>query len=354
MQNLNRHLGFMLAMFLLAAPVLRAQVEKEKGSGDIAYGTFGKKASDERAAQNEARKNALKRYAAKQNTAWQQSYAAHEAAILQKLDTYVPEYVVLGEEVDKSSRRYSVTVEASIDRAALDRLFGSLKPTAEYFAFVFVAREQKSRTEHAPATEATTDRRTFNQASEDVALAPDGSAAARTTETHDRTRTQSGGSTTVSTTDREYRAFTITQVDAAVNSVLSPAGLEAVAGVDAGLDIEAFLRDFGAGSDVTPATRAAAVKTCRENDIRYLAFATMDVGIPSKHPNTGKDSVYVTVTAEVVDLSQKFPRKVAAVTGVPYQGEGPDSDVARTNALNTAAVETARVLLDQLRAKDGN
>jgi hypothetical protein len=341
----------MLAALLLGAPLLHAQVEKEKGSGDIAYGTFGKKASDERAAQNEARKNAMKRYASKQNAAWQQSYAGHESAIIEKLDTYVPEYVVLVENVDKSSRRYSVTVEASIDRGALDRLFGSLKASKEYFAFVFVAREQKSRTTFDPSNEAIADKRTFSQANEDVNLAEDGSGAGRTAETHDRIRVQSSGSSTVSTTDRAYRAFTTTQVDAAVNSVLTPAGLEAVAGGDAGLDVDALLEDFGTGNDVSAANRRAAIATCRENEIRYLAFATMDVGIPSKNPNTGKDSVHVTVTAEVIDMSKKFPTKVAAVTGVPYQGDGPDSDVARTNALNTAAVETARVLLDQLRAK---
>ena len=90
---------------------------------------------------------------------------------------------------------------------------------------------------------------------------------------------------------------------------------------------------------------------CKENEISYLAVANMDVGLPEKDPNTGLTRVYVAVTAKVSDLTKRFPKTVASISGKPYAGLGSNPEVAKRNALNTAAEKSAKVLVDLLRAK---
>jgi len=51
------------------------------------------------------------------------------------------------------------------------------------------------------------------------------------------------------------------------------------------------------------------------------------------------------------DISPKLPRKIGSVGPVQYSGLGPDQSVASRNALQNAARETARSLVDQLNAR---
>ena len=53
-----------------------------------------------------------------------------------------------------------------------------------------------------------------------------------------------GGSTEAKAAERRYNVTTVTEVDNAVNEVMSTANFETVNPIDAGLDVNAFKKDF--------------------------------------------------------------------------------------------------------------
>ena len=163
--------------------------------------------------------------------------------------------------------------------------------------------------------------------------------------------TSTGGSTVTKANEHIWRAVTVTEVDNAVNSMLTKAGYETVAAVDADLDVESFKKDFETGDDISKPTHAAAIKILKEKQIRYFAEAHMDVDLPTKDGVSRLMQVVVTVTAKISDLGGRFPKTIASITGIPYAGLGQDDLVAKQNALNVAATRSASELLDQLRMK---
>ncbi len=187
--------------------------------------------------------------------------------------------------------------------------------------------------------------------SEKDSAGADGQSADSSLETGSVAKKTTGGNTELKADVLAYRVSTATEVDNAVNAVLTKARYESVDPTDAGLDIELFKNDFSSGSDISPATRTAAIKTLKEKGIGFMAVANMDVGLPEKDEVSGQIRVYVTVTAKVTALAAKFPKTVASIAGKPFAGLGPNAQVARQNALNEAATQSAIELTDQLRSK---
>jgi hypothetical protein len=217
-----------------------------------------------------------------------------------------------------------------------------------YITFVFVARE-------LAVSRSFEDRRTSVASREEEqrgvqSASDDGRTVSAAVDSGVTSITSAGGSVERKANERRYRVFPVGEVDVAVNNVLTAAGYEVVGAVDANLAVSAFREDYESG-DIRPSTRQEAVKACRENQINYLGTASMDVGIPERDGATGMMRVYVTVNSQVSDLRGRFPRTVASIAGRAYAGLGSNEEVARTNALNTAAEQMAAELVDQLRFK---
>ena len=360
MQTLIRTIIFFLVTAAVAIPG-RAEMVKVKGKGEISYkGIFSPGSPEERAAIVEAKKNALGRFVATFDSARFEVYKRVEPEVLAHLDEYVTDFTQLNQETDKTSKRYTVLIEASVNATLLERVMqkgseagtGTANAAPTYMTFVFVAREQASR-------KVFDDKRTLVEINEGAksgaeknAVADDGKSAERSLETNSVAKKVTGGNTETKADELVYRVTTVTEVDNAVNAVLTKAHYETVDPVDAGLDLAAFKNDFSAGNDISPATRTAAIKTLKEKEITYLALANMDVGLPEKDDATGLTRVYITVTAKVSGLASKFPKTVASIAGRPYSGLGSNAQVARQNALNEAATQSAAELVDQLRMKN--
>ena len=354
---MNRVLALVAFVALSAAG--HAEIVKSKGKGEVVYtGIFSTGSADERAAILEAKKNALNRFAATFDSARFELYKRIEPEVLARIDDYVTDFTAIDQNTDKTSKRFSITIEASINASLLENTIQRASSNQgggkgqNYMTFVFVAREQASRKVFDAKRTTVEINDTAKAGAEKQAVSADGQSAERSLETNSMTKKTTGGNTETKADEMAYRVTTVTEVDNAVNSVLTKAHYETVDPVDAGLDVAAFKADFSSGSDIAPVTRSAAVKALKEKEINYLAIANMDVGLPENDAATGMTRVYITVTAKVTDLSARFPKTVASIAGKPFAGLGANAQVARQNALNEAATRSAGELVDQLRMKN--
>lgn len=155
-----------LALLCTVALPLRAEMVKSKGRGEITYTSLLRpSAAEERAAIRAAKLNALSRYAATLPKSRFELFRGVEAKLEARLDAIVPDHVVIDESTDKTSKRYMVTVEASINTTLLEsELQAATKPVGatgatgaaaansdSFIAFIFVARELASSRSFGPA-----------------------------------------------------------------------------------------------------------------------------------------------------------------------------------------------------------
>jgi hypothetical protein len=145
-------------------------------------------------------------------------------------------------------------------------------------------------------------------------------------------------------------------IDSAMGEVLTTAGIEYAAYDDVminggGPDPAVIKSEFVKKDDLSAQTRAKVISASRKCDVRYLATGTIDIGLQDVDPVSGNKRVYVSVRANLWDISLTLPRKIGSVGPVQFSGLGPDQSVASRNALIIAAKETALSLVDQLNNK---
>jgi hypothetical protein len=357
-----------LTLGLIGNSLCMAELVKTKGKGEIVYqGLFQEGSLEERTAIASAKQNALTRYAASMDPARYELYKRVEQEVLAHIDDYITDYVVIDKQIDKDSRRFSIVIEGSLNTTLLEstiqRSSAAAAPGAgeqSNLTFIFVARELEAR----KIFDAKRTNVSINEGSQAVsekdAVAPEGQSTQSAMNSSSVSKTTAGGNTEIKADALTYRVATVAEVDSAVNAVLTNAHYETVDPNDAGLDVEKFKADFSSGNDISAATRAEAIAILRKNDVRYMAIASMDVGLPESDPVSGLIRVFVTVNAKVTYLPpvpaegqpRRLPKTVASIAGKPYAGLGPNPQVARTNALNEAATKSAQELTDQLRMKN--
>jgi hypothetical protein len=355
-------------LFIVLAGTLTAQAElvKVKGKGEIEFqGTFKQGSPEELAAITAAKKNAVTRYAADFDSARLALYKKIEADVLANIDQYVTDFTQLDEQVDKDTKHVTVVIEAAINPGLIENAIqkntaatappadanASAKASPSYMTFLFVARELASRKDFDAKRTTVAINESSQAGAQTNKIAEDAQSAETSVDKTSVVKQTTGGNVETKAEELAYRVTTVTEVDNAVNSVLTKANYEVVDPVDAGLDVTSFKNDFSSGSDISPTTRSSAIKNCREKEIRYIAIANMDVGLPEKDEASGLTRIYVTVTAKVTDISSKFPKTIASIAGNPYAGLGSNQQVAKQNALNEAAMRSASELVDQLRMK---
>lgn len=369
-----RRIFAFMSLCVLLGSLCQAQVVKVKGKGEVIYkGIFKQGSTDERAAINEAKKSALARYAAGLESARYELYKKVEPEVMANLDEYVIDYVQIDQQVDKTSKRFMVIIEASVNATLIESTIQRMttaenagKKTKTRIVALFVARELAGRKIYDAKRTDVVINESSRSANESDAVADDGQSLQSSATTESTSKKTSGGNTEIKVDTLTYKVSTVTEVDNAVNSVLAKANYRTITANDVGVDMEQFKSDFSSGDDIKSATRRQAIKVLGENRIRYFAVANMDVGMPENDEVSGQVRVYVTVTAKVEaipraptkeeladpDYEPEFPETVASIAGKPYAGLGPNPQVARQNALNDAATQSAIELTDQLRSKN--
>lgn len=352
-----------LGAFCLLATTSFAQVITEKGVGQVAYsGWGGPSAGVKQEAIDNAKANALSRYVASFTTAKMLNYEKVRSRIEGDIDTYVIDYDLLDELVDKEGKSFRVVVKASINTSLIDmeiQKVSAVENTPEedrsYLSFVFVARKIKQRKQFDARKTTRVVEEVMEEQIEDSSV-NDGQMGFASEGRTDAVRT-TGGSTVQKSDEIEYDVSSAEDINAAMNHVFTSANYEVVEAeylmdeTDGLVDVNRFLQDFRYGDDVSGQTRRNAAKGCRAVGVQYFAIGTLDVGAKDIDPVSGMTRVHVSVNGKVMDLSGRFPKTVASVGPVQYAGMGPDQTVASRNALKLAGEAAAREIVSQLVAK---
>lgn len=349
-----------LGILLLAVSTIAfCQVAEVKGVGTIQYdaGVFSSDPSDadKKKAFENAKMAAWRTYVAKLNPAKQKILYSKEKEISGNIDRLVTSFSIVDQKVDPTLKTYTVVARVGFNEGAVDQMaesvtVGSGSATASamrskdsLFSFLFMARK-------ATSIRQFDERRTLvREASASTSVSDDGGVTAREEKT-------TGGSTLRKEDAVSYAVSSSQDIDSQMGEILNTAGVE-YAGYDdlvaecKAPTVNSFKNEFVKEDELTPNTRSKVITAARACDVRYFAYGTIDTGVSDTDPVTGARRVYVSVRSQLWDLSQRLPRKIGSVGPIQYSGLGPDQSVASRNALQTAAKETARALVDQLNAK---
>jgi hypothetical protein len=361
--HIVRILFFGFALLTIFSNGALAGISESKGMGDVVYdGRGGPSTEDRSGALQKAMVSAIERHAANAGTAKFKNYERVKSEIINNINDFIIDHVILSEKTDEDAKRYKVVIRASINDTRLNAILdgnSAVSNTASdersYITFVFVARAQTSVQSYRDK-EFLREDTSRSEDSKEYESTQSGSSDFVGEVNTSQTRT-TGGSVTRKADKETYDISSSGEFESAIGKVLTDAGFEVVEAEyvveesEGLLSVEDFKEDFRHGDDISGATRRNAVKGLRKVGIPYMAIGTLDVGLRDKDPATGLVRVYVTVTGKVLSLKKSFPKTVAAVGPVVYAGLGPDQKVARANALKLAAESAASTLTQQMNSK---
>ncbi|RAP58104.1 hypothetical protein BTJ49_03690 [Oleiagrimonas sp. MCCC 1A03011] len=353
---------FVLALIVGVQPCF-AQTVSQKGMGMVTYG-WRLSAVQRQEAMKKAEVNALERYIANTDSARSQMFESRQAEFASHIGDYVLDATVLSEQRDKGAKTYTVVVRATINTTRLLNDLGAGAASAnkiasqshEMLTFLFVARSQSSVQKF--------DSRVYKRADVDVSASrhtDEGEAIRRHDvqtsggiKEHASVRTVSGGSTLNKADKVQWTVAQAGEINTAMTGTFANAGYDVI---DAGqvegasnglLDIAKIRAAYSTGNDLPSKLMYQTTQGVHAAGIKLLAIGTLDVGLPDKDPVSGNTRVFVTVTGKVYDVSGRFARTLVSIGPVQYAGLGPNSTVAKTNALTIASRKASQHMVDEL------
>lgn len=342
-----------------------AQIVRVKGKGQVIYkGVFRPKASDERAALELAKKNALTRHAASFNTSKFKSYEKIEPKLMSQINEVVSDYSVVSESTDKTSKRYSVIIEASINTTFIEREIdkkeGGSRPSPvgkslerKLMAFVFVGREMGQRVVFNAKQEKVLLEESQSKGSENTSISEDGLSAKSESSKIKAQKTTTGGKSTQKASERSYKLFRIDSATATLNEVFNPANIRPIPAKLLKVNEKPFEEALATGKSTPGEAVSSALEVLSKSGVKihYLMVGNLDLGLARKNQTTGSPEVSGSVNMTLYDISDGIPIPVASVGDKPFSGRGKDEDDARKAAIRMAGIEGAKRLLDQIRAQ---
>lgn len=342
-----------------------ADTVEVKGVVVVPYssGLFSSKPDDKsnQGAMKEAKLEAWKLYTAKFNDAKMKIYLGMKDKFLSNIDQYIQNIRVVDKSVDKDSKSISIVVRATVNETAVDATLGATSAAGKQatgkgtpFVFLFLSR-QASSTKVFDNKRITVSKKEKSNATEDRSQQTD-DLDASSSKTVDTEKNTTGGSTERKKAKTSYEVSSSQDIDAAIGDVLSTSGFEVISYDDVvancgGTDRAAIAKEFSQSDDMSTETRKSVINATRDCEVNIFATGTLDVGVQDTDPVSGNKRVFVSVRGQVWNIDGKLPRKVASVGPVQFSGLGPDEDVAMRSALNLAAREAGKIIVDQLNAK---
>ena len=334
--------------------------------------------SELRTLQRCAALNALERFAARDGEATTRAFERVRDSIHARFDQIVVGVLELSREIDSTSRQVTSNVRADINESKLRDLLRATSavagtPSAEkaLMGMFMLARSQVSteRFDGERRTNASSSSSNRSQQNTDSSrkVRESESITSSVVTLGDRvlaggqaasiTESSTSAISTGSTTNRGDRsAFAVApaqDLESVIGSRLNVAGYEPVEGALLDDDMSPALldlvrADFGSGDDLKAATLRRMLAAAQKQEVRYVLVGFVEAGLASTDKVSGNQRVDAKVSAKVYDLSGRLPRTVVTVGPTIYSGLGSDDNVARTNAIKSAADETARTVINQL------
>jgi hypothetical protein len=312
-------------------------------------------------AMRQAKLEAWKLYTAKFNDAKMKSYLINKDKFEKNIDQYIQNISIVDKEVDKDSKSIKLVVRATVNETAVDATIGSMSQASKQatgkgtpFVFLFVSRTASSiKTFDDKRINIT--KKEKNSANEDRSQQSE-EIDASSSKSMEIDKTTSGGSVERKKSKTKYEVSSSQDIDSAMGDVLSTSGFEVISYDDVvancgGVDKTHVSQEFMQFDDMSTETRKSVINASRDCEVSIFATGTLDVGVQDTDPSSGNKRVIVSVRGQVWNIENKLPRKIASVGPVQFSGLGPDDIVAQRNALNLAAKEAAKVIVDQLNLK---
>jgi hypothetical protein len=334
---------FSSLFFFLLGPVNLNSAELEfKGKGTFDGKLCNKLKDKERKPTIEkAKKNAWNSFTATFNQARMNQYKKIENEFTDKLDNFITEVSVLDSSSNTDLNTCDILVRIKINEVAVNSklseksAIGSVESgEGSTISFIFVGRQ-------------ITSSKSFDEKRVNIKSVE---------ETKTTYKATTGGSTERKSAIEKYDVIATTDFDSALNTVLTDGGFEVSEYADVfsncgGESLANIKSEFSKSDEISPASRKKAIDAAKKCDVRYFSIGFMNVSVPDKDPVSGNERVFVSVNGRVDDIAKKLPKRVASVGPIQYSGLGPDQNTARRNALQKAATEAGKIIVDQLNAK---
>ena len=348
-----------------------AQTAKVKAYGEIEYKGFrGPKKDEERAALEKARQNVIEAYGATLSSNRSDLYQKIKGQLYSRLNELIVGLTIVDEKTDKTSKRYTVYIEASLNTNIIDGQISKAAPAVQkggdpvMVAYFFAARvnnEIKSNEDDITRTNTTEGDskqadRIRAQETEEASVSEDGNSVSnnfesteiRESKTRDSVKTNQSGSIIKRDDVEKYQLFPAKDLRASFNEILLRGNYEGIDPADMELDVESIEQDFVSG-DISTQNKKVIYASAREFEVPMVAFVVMNIGKQQLDDATSLNSVAVTVTAEIRDCSKRLTKTVASILGDTYKGLGDSPQRARAQALKLATEKTAAKLVAQLQ-----
>lgn len=340
-----------------------------KGKATIKYaGIFRAGSPERRIAMDKALISCIDRYCSMLPESRYEIFVKHALSTVEKNPApYVGAITIVKEHTDKTTKTFDIIVEAEVNATKLNALMkamlpkGNLSEDDAIMSFVAMARYLEKKV----IAKDTERRFELFEATKEKAIQEGNKLGLKGEELNSHVNEQlalasekiTGGDTTKRAPVNVRNVESVGSMDAAILKVFTEAKFEVFDAGDLEVDLDTFKADFAKDGQASAATRRAAYKLLTEEEIKFFIVASLDVHLPETDKATGLTAVTCFVTSKVYQLRpSKTGKRVlgltkASMSGNPFKGLGSNDDVAKQNAINLAAKETAEILRDQLRAK---
>lgn len=378
-----------LIALLTAACALQAgaQVQQARGQYTVNYkeaiGTFDRKevpAAVKHKARQEAELKAIEAYYAEAGQSESANFDAIRSKVLQDPGRYILESAVIAEKDDAKDYQYTTAVRVSLNVANLRNAVQAKSAVGQAadseksaLSFVFVSRQVDStkkfddrvaKREDRSASlsvaqknsNAVTEKSSEGESIQRSQVSTHGSSSRTESQGTDiaaksSVTSETGGSTVTRASESTWRVMPSANLNQVFVAQFSQAGYDVIESAMVETDkfkVADIENDYKSGNDLQPKTLRAVATGLKEAQIPLIALGTLDVGLPTKDPQTGLMRVSVTVNAKVWDVTKPIPRTRVAVGPVSYAGVGPSDDEARGSALKLAASSAAQELSSRM------
>jgi hypothetical protein len=363
----TKQLTAALGMALVCGWAGAQQIEvREQVSVEVPKSLFGSSPSAE--LKQEARKQAVdrawRRYQSQNFSGARARQALENESALRPLADQYCSFNVTEEKFDRDAGKLSIEIRGSCDQRAIDAAFAKMLPSTVQTAqggarargplvsFVFLARRAASETNERES--ASTVSTSGAESSSDTQRSARGGA--RSIGSEDASVTQRARTSTTSS-DADFK-FEVEGTDDAMTAVANvlttnsfrvaryPELVTQCPGPSMG-DLARRYAEMKVNTAWNPKDTKGMLDSARQCRVPYFAFGLTEVMKSQQTSRTGY-TVVVALNLKVNDLSELVPSECASINS-QYQGTGKDRLEATRNALQVAAEQGTRELVDIMR-----